>query len=560
MKNDILLIAIVLSGLVLNSCEKLLEPAYDNSLSDDFVWNNPIYAEGVLLRAYTNMPGLYNFTSDMATDDAVSNEKGSGANRLSDGQWSSQYNPISNWSVAYSSLFSLNYFLENMHRVKWSYRSTVTDTLHARRLKGEAFGLRAWYQFQLLQGHSGFADGELLGFPIVTKVLKGEDFKIPRGSYQACVNAILSDCDSAINLLPAVYENIKDVEVDNAMGIKYINRINGRTVHALKSRVLLYAASPAHNPGNDLSKWEKAMKVSYDLINSLGGVAKLPPKGIDFYKRYTASTLSKEPELIWYSTLSTSSSMEADNFPPSHFGDGRLNPSQELVDAFPATDGYPIKLSAVYNSLLPYQKRDARLEAYIIYNGSSFKGKQIYTHTGNPIDGINAQETSTRTGYYLRKFMNESVLLDPLSASLHSYTYIRVTEVYLNFAEAANEFGGPTYTYNGISALTVMQALRNRAKITNHSYINGLDQAGLREAIQNERRIELCFEGHRFWDIRRWNLVNEMTHPVSGIFMNPDLTYKIQEVAQRAYMPHMIYGPIPYNEILKMGIKQNDGW
>ena len=156
--------------------------------------------------------------------------------------------------------------------------------------------------------------------------------------------------------------------------------------------------------------------------------------------------------------------------------------------------------------------------------------------------------------------MNESVLLDPRLESLHYYTFIRATEVYLNFAEAANEFGGPTYTYSGISAIDVMHALRKRARLTNYSYIDGLDQAGLREAIRNERRIELCFEGHRFWDIRRWNLVDEMTHPVSGIVIAPDSTYKIQEVAQKAYLPYMIYGPIPYEEILKMGIVQNDGW
>jgi len=560
MKKNISYIAIVLSGLAISSCEKILEPAYDNSLSDDLVWTNPIYAEGVLLRAYTNMPDLYEFISDMATGDAVSNEKGGDANRLSDGEWSAQYNPISTWSDAYSSLFYINLFMENMHRVEWSYRSEVTSEIHARRLEGEAYGLRAWYQFQLLQGHSGTVGGELLGFPIVTEVLDGDDFAIPRGNFQACVDNILADCDSALTLLPLVYEDTDSIEWDNAMGEKYVNRIDGRAVHAIRSRVLLYAASPAYNPGNDLSKWEQAMKVSGDLIEIMGGINKLSSKGIDFYNRNSVSALSRESELIWYTTLSASSSMEEEHFPPSHFGDGRCNPTQELVDAFPASDGYPIDQSSVYNPQLPYENRDRRLGEYIIYNGSDFKGSKIYTHTGDPIDGINAQESSTRTGYYLKKFMNQSVLLDPLQPSNHFYAYLRATEVFLNFAEAANEFGGPTYSYSGMSALDIMRALRKRARLTDYSYIEGLDQAGLREAIRNERRIELCFEGHRFWDIRRWNLVDEMTMPVSGITMAPDSTFNIQVIDERVYLPHMIYGPIPYNEILKMDIRQNDGW
>ncbi|MCK4751579.1 MAG: RagB/SusD family nutrient uptake outer membrane protein, partial [Bacteroidales bacterium] len=226
----------------------------------------------------------------------------------------------------------------------------------------------------------------------------------------------------------------------------------------------------------------------------------------------------------------------------------------------PASDGYPIAQSAVYDPQKPYENRDDRLAIYIIYNGSSFKQADIFTHTGDPIDGINAQETSTRTGYYLRKFMNESVLLDPKSESDHFYTYLRATEVFLNFAEAANEYGGPAHQVSGISARDVMHALRERAGITDHTYIDGLDRAGMRNAIRNERRIELCFEGYRFWDIRRWNLTDEMNQSVSAIYIAPDFSYSVQQVAEIFYAPHMYYGPVPYDEILKMDIKQNDGW
>ncbi|MCF8379610.1 MAG: RagB/SusD family nutrient uptake outer membrane protein [Bacteroidales bacterium] len=561
MKKDIYLIAIIVFGLFTSSCEKLLEPAFDNSISDEMLWSNPIYAEGVLLSAYRELPTLYNFTSDMASGDAISNLKGDNANRLSDGEWSSQFNPLSEWSDAYSGIYYINTFLENMDKVQWSYTNETTSQLHAKRLRGEAYGLRAWFQFQLLQGFSGLANGDLLAFPIVTSVMDVEDFRIPRGSFQACVDTIFADCDRAIALLPTIHENTGDSEVDNAMGVKFNNRINGLAVLALKSRTALYAASPAYNPSNDVSKWELALNITGDLIDSLGGLGNLSSKGTDFYNRNSPSTQEKESELIWYSVLAGSSSMEADNFPPSIFGKGRLNPTQEFVDIFPASDGYPIDLSLVYDPEKPYVNRDKRLASYVVYNESQFKKSTIVTNTADPINGINAQETSTRTGYYLRKFMNESVLLDPVSNNDHFYTYIRATEIFLNFAEAANEFGGPGYNVvSGISALDVMHALRERAGITNHSYIDGLNQADLQEAIQNERRIELCFEGHRFWDIRRWNLVEEMNQEVSGVYIQGDSVFNVQKLGQLKYGPHMIYGPVPFDEYLKMGIKQNDGW
>jgi len=106
-----------------------------------------------------------------------------------------------------------------------------------------------------------------------------------------------------------------------------------------------------------------------------------------------------------------------------------------------------------------------------------------------------------------------------------------------------------------------MNALRERVGITSTAYVNGLDQAGLRELIRNERRIELCFEKQRFWDLRRWNLVDEMNQPVSGVQVSADgTTFTYFDVESRVFPAYMIYGPIPYDETLRYDIVQNEGW
>jgi hypothetical protein len=173
---------------------------------------------------------------------------------------------------------------------------------------------------------------------------------------------------------------------------------------------------------------------------------------------------------------------------------------------------------------------------------------------------------SSLTGYYLKKFVNEGIKIDPKTPIVGQdqfYTYARYTEALLNFAEAANEAVGPTgiitgYTY---TAQSVINAIRTRAGITSTAYINSLDKNALREAIKNERRLELCFEGHRFWDIRRWNDVTAMKRAVYGVKFDIDnFTSTVSKIQGRDYKDYQIYGPVPYNETLKYDLKQNNSW
>jgi hypothetical protein len=176
---------------------------------------------------------------------------------------------------------------------------------------------------------------------------------------------------------------------------------------------------------------------------------------------------------------------------------------------------------------------------------------------------VDALPTSTRTGYYMRKLLREEVNLTPGAQNTqeHFQTHIRMTEIFLNYAEAANEAWGPTGTgSNSYSAKDVLAAIRKRAGIAQpDNYLNSItDQATMRQLIRNERRLELCFESHRFWDVRRWK--DDLSVPARGVRID-GTTYTYFDVEARAYdNDYMHYGPIPYNEVLKFGFVQNKGW
>ena len=188
-------------------------------------------------------------------------------------------------------------------------------------------------------------------------------------------------------------------------------------------------------------------------------------------------------------------------------------------------------------------------------------------------DGINKLSgKSTRTGYYLRKLLRQDVNLDPnkTTKQFHYTPRIRYTELFLNYAEAANEAWGPTGKgSHNYSAYDVIKALHNRAGVGN-DYLESIktNKEKMRELIRNERRIELSFEGFRFWDIRRWNLVDAMTAEVKGMSIvsskdgdNTTYTYTVVPVEKRSYKDYMIYGPIPYSEMVKFDqLSQNKGW
>jgi starch-binding outer membrane protein, SusD/RagB family len=298
------------------------------------------------------------------------------------------------------------------------------------------------------------------------------------------------------------------------------------------------------------------------LLDSIGGVSGLASGGIKFYDADGDIT---NPEIFWRGNFGNSNNREAANFPPSLFGDGRVNPTQNLVDAFPMKSGYPISDGASgYDPANPYANRDPRLAAYIIYDGNKLGSKVIETDMSSPVDGLNkVVDYSTRTGYYLAKLLRTDVNLNPSSVNTrrHFYTHIRYTELFLIYAEAANEAYGPDDANTaGFTAREVIQAIRQRAGITQpDNYLASITtKEQMREVIRNERRLELCFEGFRFWDLRRWK--EDLTEPAKAVAIDNG-TYNIMEVENRLYPAHAIYGPVPFSETIKYeGLLQNEGW
>ena len=572
MKNLIKYILVVLVFAGIMGCETF-EPIDENRLDFDYVSTVPELAEGILLNGYTGLVSQYSF-SEAATDDAVNNQLTNGYKRMALGELNAQYNPASRWGN-YERVFWVNQFLQivNAGEIAWSREQDV-NKLFNDRLKGEALALRALHHFYVLQAHAGkSASGELLGIPYFTEFIEPDgNFNVPRLSFEATVEAIMKDYNDALVLLPTDYTNnpgdidakYAGIDIDKyrkVNGAQYDLRISGRIVTALKARLALFAASPSFL--NDQGYYTQAAENAAEIINNIGGVTGLSPNGLEFY---ASDNNILDSESLWRGSIGgNSTTYEARMFPPSVNGKGEINPTQNLVDAFPMADGTPIMQSASYDPQNPYANRDPRLEKYIVVNGSSFGGGTIITGQGGGIDRLDSiAQFSTTTGYYLKKLLHPDVKINSdgtTSGKRHANVYFRYTELFLILAEAANEIGGPDQQINGISARNVITEIRKRAGIPQpENYLASINtKEAMRELIRNERRIELSFEGHRFWDLRRWGL--PLNETAKGYFFNGNSYTELPSVENRSFQPFATYMPIPNSETLKFSeLIQNNGW
>jgi hypothetical protein len=582
-----------LAVLALTSCKKLLEPEPENIKTVEQMYDDATYAQGFLINAYINIPNYYD-NSEYATDDAVTNQLGSAFQQMATGGWTSSNNPTAVWNQSYEAIQYINLFLENSPKVKWS-ATPVVNTLFNRRLRGEAFGLRALFYYFLLRHHAGVAsNGQLMGVPLITQY-QGPlaDFNQPRASFDDCIKKIYTDLDSAEAYLPVEYNDVSSAaqipaafrdftqspEIYNrVMGQAARQLFNGLIAKAFRARTALLAASPAFGPNNN-TKWQDAANYAAALIDFRGGVNALPLTGGTFYTTDVdnQSGGSNPPEMIWRQNLSQSdlsNQQEAQNFPPSLFGTGNMNPTQNLVDAFPMANGYPNNHpNAGYNPATPYANRDPRFRNYIIYDGSTAGVNNAVIRTGSTSttsDAIN-RPNATRTGYYMKKRLRMDVSRNPSALNLknHYNPRIRFTEMYLNYAEAANEAYGPTGTGSkSYSAYDIIKAIRKRALSPNAAFADPYleevkgDPIKMRELIRNERRLELSFEGFRFWDLRRWKVdLTKLNETARGLDVNGTTVTPLDNIEIRSYQNYMYYGPIPITEVQKYSqLLQNQGW
>ena len=594
---------------LLCSCDDMFKPADENYRQAEDMTEESKYAHGLLIYAYDRLPYQTTSQTDVATDDAVTNVTNSAYLNMATGTWASDNNPVSEWDRCKDGIQYVNLFLTIVEKVKWAPSAASKQQMFVDRLKGEAFGLRALFTYYLLMAHGGYADdGVLYGIPLLLKPEDGSsDFNQPRATFEECVKQCYADCDSAMALLPLDYTEIAGNDEIPAkyqalganasnynlvFGNKARNLLSGKVAEAIKAQVALLAASPAFREQSGVTSAEAAT-LAANVLKRIGGLQGFDPVGNKDWFKSSYKTMiegSEIPEILWRADRSKNASQERENFPPTLYGQGRVNPSQNLVDAFPMRSGLPITdPNSGYNPQDPYANRDLRLADMVIYNGQTFRKLEIITGTYPAIhgdqaetdDNINSISTSTRTGYYLKKLLREDV--SPLSSSLieqqHIYPRIRYTEIFLAYAEAANDAWGPKAdpTNVGFTAYDVIKAIRERAGLgTNEmglplaegdAYLEACaaDQAKMTNLIRNERRIELCFENKRFWDLRRWML--PLNEAVKGMKVDRneatgELTYTVIEVEDRKYdSSYQCYGPIPKSEILKWSkLKQNKGW
>ena len=575
------ILALIVLGVMLAGRKKVLSPLDDNHRTLESIYSDPYFAEGIIMNAYTRLPtNGYSF-NEVATDDAVTNDKFSPFLNMATGSWSAANNPVEQWTNSFTAISYLNLFLKQVDTINWAPSSKNVRTLFADRLKGEAYGLRGLFLLHLLQAHAGpSSSGQMLGVPILTQVLDANsDFSTQRSTFDQCMTQIYNDLTEAEKYLPLDYVDASSVpskytgmtlaEYNRVFGSFNRERISARIVKAVRAKAALLAASPAFNTQGSSTKWADAADYAADVLDRIGGVSGLDPAGNLFYTSTNAEKLDlskniDQKEMLWRGNIATGRNLEVNNFPPTLFGNGRVNPTQNLVDAFPMVNGYPITDPASgYVATNPYANRDPRLKNYILVNGGTIGSKTIWTKTDNPTnDAVNVLPTSTRTGYYMRKLLREDVNANPSSPAdkKHYPVHIRYTELFLIYAEAANEAWGPdgmgTHAY---SARNVIAAIRSRAGITQpDAYLASVTtKEDMRKLIHNERRLELCFEGFRFWDLRRWR--DPLTEQAKGVVINNN-TYTIQPVENRQYADYMYYGPIPLTEVLKANLQQNKGW
>jgi starch-binding outer membrane protein, SusD/RagB family len=576
--HKILLLLLIIPAL---SCENMLEPQLDGTLSEDGIWNNNVRAFGFLNNAYHNLPVGYNRIAgsmlDAATDDAVCPDPLSAIHGFYNGNWG-PYNVIDNvWNKNYEGIRKVNTFLQKIDSVPLPRTSNTLGTnesiLRTReRMKGEALFLRAYFYFELVKRYGGV--------PLTDKILSPEEAAtISRSSADACFEFMLSDCDSASTRLPRKYGvNPVIVGFNDA---KELGRATSGAALALKSRILLYRASPLFNTDNNLNRWKEAADAAKEVIDytvSKSGGAKV--YGLNRFTSTvnmtdlfsTNSVLSLYHQEIVFSTqYYTNTTVEQQNAPISYGAKGLTNPTQNLVDAFPMRNGKTIDdPTSGYNHDNPFNNRDPRLAMTVLYNGSSFsvndKIATIETFDGGK-DGPGAYPNVTRTGYYLKKYLLPHAVWDGRTVNItRTWILIRLAEIYLNYAEARNEAYGPD-----AEVYAAIKELRRRAGLSPSDVQSGLNQEQMREVIRNERRIELAFEEHRFFDLRRWKLYNDPAHrenllkirgakitkDADGNFTT-DMNHLVQE---RQFSSKMYLYPIAESELLKnKQLEQNPDW
>ncbi|MCF3108109.1 RagB/SusD family nutrient uptake outer membrane protein [Niabella sp. CC-SYL272] len=568
----------ILTGciLVLCSCAKNIEKVPLELNTIEYIFDKDdslgVNAEKYLSGIYGSLPKGFNRVSsdllDAASDDAISSETGSSdVYKLATGGYTSSSFPSSEnvWATCYAGIRKANIFINNIDIVPLN-KMVAPGFPKKRAYKAEARFVRALLYFELIKRYGGVP---LMGNKVGAL---GDDVELPRNSFEACVSYIVNECDQ-------IKDSLRTIAQTKATG-EYHSVTRGACL-ALKTRVLLYAASPLFNGGNiepgndktgytgfDANRWKRAADAAKELIDR-GEYALLPGLFSDIFITVDGAEGKTNKEVIFVREESKSTGIEVSNAPVGYSpgtANGRTSPTQELVDAFPMKNGMDIYAAGSgYNISDPYASRDPRLGMSIFYNGHQWLNTILETFEGGR-SHPGTLNLETRTGYYMRKFMGAFEATNNFSDVYHDFILFRYAEVLLNFAEARNEFSGPDAdVYNVLTGLRARAGIDAGAE-NMYGLKAGMTREEMRKAIRDERRIELAFEEHRYWDIRRWKIAETIANtPLHGMSIikgsSGRLTYSTAEVSTPVFKTRQYLYPIPYDEVVKnANMRQNPGW
>ena len=546
------------SAFTLCSCNDFLDREEDSFIDKTATFDSYNRTKQYLTYAYSLLPeGLNRFSGDAllgaATDDACFAIESSNIQQFNNGSWNALSNPDNVWDRYFAGIAKCCTLLENSNHInldisrldpakRVEYENNLKDI---RMWRAEAHFLRAYFNFELLKRYGPI--------PIIKSTLDiNKDYSdTPRPTMKEVVEFIANDCDMAADSLELTpWRNMNDA----------FGRATKGAALALKSRLLLYAASPLYvdfgdideaNKPSNATLWKAAADAAKAVIDL--NQYELAPAYDDLFKNDF-----QNKEYIFVRRYPSNSDFEKSNFPVSYGGKGGTNPSQNLIDDYEMLDGTAFDWNDPVKAAHPFENRDERLLATVLMNGVLFKGKRVATYPG----GADAMPNpnATKTGYYLRKFLNENVNIQTGGGSDgHVVPLFRLAEIYLNYAEALNEYD-PTNP----DIAVYLNKIRERVSLPDVP--SGLTQEQMRTLIHHERRVELAFEEHRFWDVRRWKVASStLGAPVKGVKITQDdagnFTYSPVQVEQRVFQPKMYWYPIPQSEVLKLHHwEQNKGW
>jgi len=593
---------------VVSSCKKdgFLGATSTTNLSQTTVFSDSANAEGFLANIYSNVgfavnPARFAYQSpttlvvtpcgglDAACDESEM------SHTFSTDALSFAIGSVNAGNVGHDAFDTCYYYIRAVNQLFKNLPIVPIKAVNKTQMKAEGQFLRAWYYFILLE-HYG-------GVPIVGNNIYDYTQKIPevRSTFEQTVDYITSQCDSAAAVLPTVQS-----------GLNY-GRASAGACYALEARVLLYAASPLFNKapgvpgpnGNkapmDIASAQQLLLVGYGNYSATRWTA-ARDAAAKVYGLGAYSLSSNTSFISGYGNISafqylfpqrvnteyifqlmepsSNTILEGLFQPPSRTGANGAFPYQGMVDAFPMANGKAITdPTSGYDPTNPYTNRDPRLYASIIYdqallgvrtpNGQISGYSPVNIFLSPDADGVlqggtDAVYQGTPTGYYNNKMLDPNAISEGFfNVSARCFPLIRYAEILLDYAEAENEVSGPDAT-----VYALINAIRARAGLNPSALPANLSQTDMRTAIQNERRIELAYEGHRFWDVRRW-LIADQTENIEAQGMEVDrytkptvsVNYKEFVVRQHNFHTAMYLWPFPQNEIGKgAGLIQNPGY